>query len=102
MGTIWPRAVLYLIKGTPYLIQEHISIIVYDVPKIMNGGCQNMVREATRDKLIVIAAVIFWITTILNVLELVIEGSSIINWITTILFLALAVYYTSLAVTNRT
>jgi len=58
-------------------------------------------KESTRDKLIIIAAVLFWITTVLNVAQLVVEGSSFINWATTIIFLLLALYYTSMAVTMR-
>jgi hypothetical protein len=54
------------------------------------------VSEANRNRLIVIAAILFWIVTILDVIQLVVEGSSVINWASTIIFLALAIYYSYL------
>ena len=59
-----------------------------------------MVSEASRKKLIVVAAVMFWLTTALNMVQLVVEGSSTINWVTTIVFLILAAYYTYMAFMN--
>jgi hypothetical protein len=65
------------------------------------GGNLNMLSESKKKKLLVVTAVSYWIVTILNVLELVIEGSSTINWVTTIVFFAGAVYFTSLVLKDQ-
>jgi len=60
-----------------------------------------MVSEANKDRLIVIAAACYWIIWILNVLQLVMEGSSFIKWAITIIFFIFAVYFTVLALRIR-